>query len=41
MLAVFGITLVAFNTGEVVTLGTAVERITEALGAAAADTFAE
>ena len=36
-IALFAILVVAINTGEVITLGIAIERITEALGAAAAD----
>jgi hypothetical protein len=41
LLAVLAILVVAVNTGEVVTFGIAVERLTEALGAAAADTMAD
>ena len=40
-LAVLAILIIMANTGEVVSIGLATERLTEALGMAAADTFAD
>jgi hypothetical protein len=40
-LAVLAVLIIMANTGEVVSIGIATERLTEALGMAAADTFAD
>jgi len=40
-LSILAVTIVLFATGEVITFGTAFERIAEALAGAAADSFAD